>query len=51
MTPATAHLLAPCLGHVFAVSAINAVRIDRRLTGTPLGGTRAPHLEALMRAA
>ncbi|MFI6488070.1 transposase, partial [Streptomyces sp. NPDC050564] len=27
------------LGHVFAATAINLIRIDRWLTGTPLGGT------------
>ncbi|MFD8733586.1 transposase [Streptomyces sp. NPDC059618] len=39
------------LGHVFAATAINLIRIDRWLTGTPLGGTRASRLEALMLAA
>ncbi|WAZ19077.1 IS1182 family transposase [Streptomyces cinnabarinus] len=39
------------LGHVFAATAINIIRIDRWLTGTPLGGTRTSHLEALILAA
>ncbi|WP_055612778.1 hypothetical protein [Streptomyces phaeochromogenes] len=39
------------LGHVFAATAINLIRIDRWLTGTPLGGTRTSRLEALMLAA
>jgi hypothetical protein len=39
------------LGHVFAATALNIIRIDRWLTGTPLGGTRTSHLEALMLAA
>ncbi|MDX3234064.1 transposase, partial [Streptomyces sp. ME19-01-6] len=39
------------LGHVFAATALNLIRIDRWLTGTPLGGTRTSHLEALILAA
>ncbi|MCX4784681.1 hypothetical protein OG369_00170 [Streptomyces sp. NBC_01221] len=39
------------LGHVFAATALNLIRINRWLTGTPLGGTRTSHLEALMLAA
>jgi hypothetical protein len=39
------------LGHVFAATALNLIRIDRWLTGTPLGATRTSHLEALMLAA
>ncbi|MFF8883194.1 hypothetical protein [Streptomyces flaveolus] len=35
------------LGHVFAATALNLIRIDRWLTGTPLGGTRTSRLEAL----
>jgi hypothetical protein len=44
-------VLDACLGHVFAATALNIIRIDRWLTGTPLGGTRTSHLEALMLAA
>ncbi|MFD5515408.1 transposase [Streptomyces sp. NPDC127066] len=40
-----------CLGHIFAATALNIIRIDRWLTGTPLGGTRTSRLEALMLAA
>ncbi|MFE9984377.1 transposase [Streptomyces sp. NPDC005522] len=36
------------LGHVFAATALNLIRIDRWLTGTPLGGTRTSRLEALI---
>jgi hypothetical protein len=39
------------LGHVFAATAINIIRLDRRLTGTSLGRTRASRLEALRLAA
>ncbi|MGW3691983.1 IS1182 family transposase [Streptomyces sp. NPDC005125] len=39
------------LGHVFAATALNLIRIDRWLTGTPLGGTHTSRLEALMLAA
>ncbi|MGJ3559427.1 transposase [Streptomyces sp. INA 01156] len=39
------------LGHVFAATALNLIRIDRWLTGTPLGGTHISRLEALMLAA
>ncbi|WP_412180650.1 hypothetical protein [Streptomyces sp. ADMS] len=39
------------LGHVFAATALNLIRIGRWLTGTPLGGTRTSRLEALMLAA
>ncbi|MGX5182903.1 hypothetical protein ACWKT5_08785 [Streptomyces avermitilis] len=39
------------LGHVSAATALNLIRIDRWLTGTPLGGTRTSHLEALILAA
>ncbi|MET7593417.1 transposase, partial [Streptomyces sp. NPDC005444] len=39
------------LGHVFAATALNLIRIDRWLAGTPLGGTRTSRLEALMLAA
>ncbi|MGW6413220.1 transposase [Streptomyces vinaceus] len=39
------------LGHVLAATAPNLIRIDRWLTGAPLGGTRTSHLEALMLAA
>jgi hypothetical protein len=39
------------LGHGFAATVINIIRIDRRLTGTPLGGNRTSHLESLMLAA
>ncbi|MET9464469.1 transposase [Streptomyces sp. NPDC006544] len=39
------------LGHVFTATALNLIRIDRWLTGTPLGGTRTSRLEALMLAA
>ncbi|WP_409473988.1 transposase [Streptomyces sp. HC307] len=39
------------LGHVFAATAINIIRIDRWLTGTPLGGTHTSRREALMSAA
>ncbi|MFF3359129.1 trypsin-like peptidase domain-containing protein [Streptomyces sp. NPDC002917] len=45
------NLPATRLGHVFAATAINIIRLDRWLTGTPLGGTRTSHLEALMLAA
>ncbi|MGW3691023.1 transposase [Streptomyces sp. NPDC005125] len=38
------------LGHVFAATALNIIRIDRWLTGTPLGGTRTSHLESLILA-
>ncbi|MFD4949645.1 hypothetical protein ACFWNT_46025, partial [Streptomyces sp. NPDC058409] len=38
------------LGHVFAATARNLIRIGRRLTGTPLGGTRTSHLETVMLA-
>jgi hypothetical protein len=44
-------VLDACLGHVFAATALNIIRIDRWLTGTPLGGTRTSHLEALKLAA
>ncbi|MDQ0905238.1 hypothetical protein QFZ22_001223 [Streptomyces canus] len=30
------------LGHVFAAAALNIIRIDRWLTGTPLGASRTP---------
>ncbi|WP_280691485.1 transposase [Kitasatospora sp. GAS204B] len=39
------------LGHVFAVTAINIIRLDAWLTGTPLGKTRTSHLAALDLAA
>ncbi|MGW4108136.1 hypothetical protein [Streptomyces sp. NPDC004976] len=39
------------LGHVLAAPALNLIRIDRWLTGTPFGGTRTSRLEALMLAA
>ncbi|WP_405824280.1 transposase [Streptomyces sp. NBC_01390] len=45
------NLPATRLGHVFAATAINIVRLDRWLTDTPLGGTRTSRLEALMLAA
>ncbi|MFB7109416.1 transposase [Streptomyces sp. NPDC056190] len=32
------------LGNVLAATAINIIRLDAWLTGTPLGGTRASHL-------
>ncbi|MET7520650.1 transposase [Streptomyces sp. NPDC005480] len=32
------------LGHVFAATAINIIRLDAWLTGTPLGPTRTSHL-------
>ena len=35
------------LGHLFATTALNLVRIDRRLTGTPLSGTRTCRLKTL----
>ncbi|WTC77903.1 transposase [Streptomyces sp. NBC_01637] len=38
------------LGHVFAATALDIIRIDRWLTGTPLGGTRTSHLESLILA-
>lgn len=36
------------LGHVFAAAALNIICIGRWLTGTPLGGTRTSHLEAVI---
>ncbi|MFD5126198.1 hypothetical protein [Streptomyces sp. NPDC058385] len=36
---------------VFAATALNVIRIDRWLTGTPLGGSRTSHLENLILAA
>lgn len=39
------------LGHVFAATALNLIRIDRWPTGTPPGATRTSRLEALMLAA
>ncbi|MGW3729074.1 transposase, partial [Streptomyces sp. NPDC000851] len=39
------------LGHVFAATALNIIRIDRWLTGTPLGSTRTSRFEALILAA
>ena len=39
------------LGHVFTATALNLISIDRWLTGTPLGGTRTSHPEALILAA
>ena len=35
------------LGHLFAATAVNIVRIDAWLTETPLGGTRTSHLAQL----
>ncbi|MEW2467969.1 hypothetical protein AB0919_23560 [Streptomyces sp. NPDC046994] len=34
----------PHLGHVFAATAINIIRLDAWLTQTPLGQTRTSHL-------
>ncbi|MFI6666781.1 transposase [Streptomyces sp. NPDC050481] len=45
------NLLTTRLGHVFAATAPNIIRIDRWLTGTQLGGTRTSHPAALMLAA
>ncbi|MFI5802269.1 hypothetical protein [Streptomyces sp. NPDC051561] len=45
------YLPATRLGRVFATTALNLIRIDRWLTGTPLGGTRTSRLEALTLAA
>ncbi|CAM5555329.1 hypothetical protein SALBM311S_02850 [Streptomyces alboniger] len=39
------------LGHVFAATAINIIRLDAWLNGTPLGGTRTSHLARLQLAA
>lgn len=39
------------LGNVFAATAINFIRLDAWLTGTPLGKTRTSHLAALDLAA
>jgi hypothetical protein len=39
------------LGHVFAATAINVIRLDAWLTGTPLGETRVSHLARLELAA
>lgn len=39
------------LGHVFAATAINIIRFDAWLNGTPLGGTRTSHLARLELAA
>ncbi|MCW3820752.1 transposase [Micromonospora sp. DR5-3] len=35
------------LGYLFAAAAVNIVRIDAWLTGTPLGQTRTSHLTRL----
>lgn len=35
------------LGHLFAATAVNVIRIDAWLTGTPLGRTRTSHLTQL----
>ncbi|MBM0256676.1 transposase, partial [Micromonospora sp. 4G55] len=35
------------LGHVFAATAVNLLRIDAWLTDTPLGPTRTSHLTLL----
>jgi hypothetical protein len=45
------HLPTTRLAHVLTATAINIIRIDRWLTGTPLGGTRTSHHETLMIAA
>ena len=39
------------LGHVFAATAINIIRLDAWLTETPLGETRTSHLARLDLAA
>jgi IS5 family transposase len=39
------------LGHIFAATAINIIRVDAWLTGTPLGKTRTSHLARLEPAA
>ncbi|MGI5144063.1 MULTISPECIES: transposase [unclassified Streptomyces] len=39
------------LGHIFAATAINIIRLDAWLTGTPLGETRISHLTRLELAA
>ncbi|WP_267905297.1 transposase [Streptomyces marianii] len=39
------------LGNVLAVTAINLIRLDAWLTGTPLGETRISHLTRLELAA
>ncbi|MCX5321302.1 IS1182 family transposase [Streptomyces sp. NBC_00120] len=39
------------LGHIFAATAINIIRLDAWLTGTPLGPTRTSHLARLDLAA
>jgi transposase len=39
------------LGHVLAATAINIIRLDAWLNGTPLGGTRTSHLAQLELAA
>ncbi|MFD5125262.1 transposase [Streptomyces sp. NPDC058385] len=38
------------VGHVFAAAALNLIRLDRWLIGTPLGGTRTSHFEAILLA-
>ncbi|MFH9963772.1 hypothetical protein ACH4PR_20695 [Streptomyces mirabilis] len=35
------------LGHIFAATAINIIRLDAWLTATPLGKTRTSHLAQL----
>ncbi|MFE4411787.1 transposase, partial [Streptomyces sp. NPDC056821] len=39
------------LGNILAAAAINIIRIDAWLTGTPLGSTRTSHLARLELAA
>ncbi|MFD8222262.1 IS1182 family transposase [Streptomyces sp. NPDC059697] len=39
------------LGHIFAATAINIIRLDAWLSETPLGGTRTSHLARLQLAA
>ncbi|MFF1744494.1 transposase [Streptomyces mirabilis] len=39
------------LGHIFAATAINIIRLDAWLSETPLGGTRTSHLTRLQLAA
>ncbi|MFE0677780.1 transposase [Streptomyces sp. NPDC058867] len=45
------NLPATRLGHVFAATALNLIRIDRWLTGAPLGATGTSHIETLNLAA
>lgn len=41
----------PSVGHDFAATALNIIRINRWLTGPPLGGSRTSHLKPLILAA